>query len=217
MDWFAIVRRTVWQNTGFGALRSLRARLDEYEPRYEPLVVPLVSDSKDDEAASSNAEHNVEPPRKSIAASKYYSVEDYHRMYLSGELTPTAVVEALLPLIRRDISPPGEHSIAWFSINIDRVIKAAAESTQRYQENRSLGILDGVPTAAKDEYDLPGHKKYLGSAIDYTEGDDVVSWVIAKLEEAGAVVLGKLSMHEYGLGRLFAVTLLFAVAALFSG
>ncbi len=70
-------------------------------------------------------------------------------MYLSGELTPIAVAHAILPLIRRDTSPPGVHSTAWFSSRVDLILAAAEASTLRYKLQKPLGPLDGVPTAVK--------------------------------------------------------------------
>lgn len=120
------------------------------------------------------------------------------------------MAQAILPLIRRDTSPPGEHSIAWFQVRADLVIEAAKASTLRYQQNRSLGPLDGVPTAVKDEYDIEGYTTSLGSVYDCTgksrDGDTIDSWCVRKLKEAGAVILGKLSMHEFGMGMYLLLT-----------
>lgn len=115
-----------------------------------------------------------------------------------------AVAKAILPLIRRDTSPPGEHSVAWFDSRVDLVLAAAAASTLRWKEKRPLGPLDGVPTAIKDECDVEGYKTTLGSVNDYTTktapGQSISNWCVQKLEEAGVINLGKLSMHEFGLG-----------------
>ena len=40
----------------------------------------------------------------------------------------------------------------------------------------------------------------MGSSTDYTNPQDVTSWCVRKWEEAGAVIVGKLNMHEQGLG-----------------
>ena len=92
--------------------------------------------------------NGVTPSTKSSAL--YYSAADYRALYLKGELTPTAVAKAILPLIRKDLSPAGEHAIAFFGTRVDLVIASAKASTLRYKEKRSLGPLDGVPTAIKD-------------------------------------------------------------------
>ena len=41
----------------------------------------------------------------------------------------------------------------------------------------------------------------MGSPRDYTNPHDVTSWCVRKWEEAGAVIVGKLNMHELGLGK----------------
>lgn len=138
-------------------------------------------------------------------AARYHSIEDYHNLYKSGELTPTAVARAVLPLIRRDVAQPTAHAMAWFEINAEAILAAAEASTKRYAEGRPLGVLDGVPTAIKDEYDLDGYQTTHGSKNDYwgaahaDENESYTSWCVRKVEETGALILGKLSMHEFGL------------------
>lgn len=83
------------------------------------------------------------------------------------------------------------------------VIEAATDATQRYHEKRSLGLLDGVMVAIKDEYDVAGYPTTLGSANENTRTiADHDSWCVQKLREAGAVILGKATMVEYGMGEV---------------
>jgi hypothetical protein len=53
---------------------------------------------------------------------------------------------------------------------------------------------------------LEGYKSCLGSLNDYTGnpalGHSITSWCVKELEGSGAIILGKLSMHEFGLGKL---------------
>lgn len=203
-----MIRKLIWKNAGFASLRKIRKQLEDYEPRVDPTVVPTCEllEHKDTLEAE-----KAEPELASTAIrpqARYYSVQDYHDMYLAGELTPTAVAKAILPLIRRDTTPPGAHSVAWFETRADLILAAAEASTTRYKKGSPLGLLDGVPTAVKDEYDIDGYKTCLGSLNDYTSdpappGDSIASWCVRKLEEAGAIVLGKLSMHEFGLGAFY--------------
>lgn len=203
MESFRFIRETVWHNAGFGNLRKIRGAIEDFEPLFEPIVVP-----REDPLASAStgeAQADSEPkPRARFPEAKHYSAADYRALYLSGELTTLDVAEALLPLIRRDITPRGPHSVAWFDTKVDMVLKAAKASTQRYREKRSLGPLDGVPTAVKDEYDIEGYMSCLGSVNDYTgaisEDNSTSVWCVRKLQEAGCVILGKLSMVEFGLG-----------------
>ncbi|CAN8097868.1 unnamed protein product [Discula destructiva] len=143
-------------------------------------------------------------PSKPLSLTSYYSAATYRNLYLTGELTPVDVAKAILPLIRRDIEPKGPQHLYFFESRAELVLQAAEEATQRYRENRSLGPLDGVPCAIKDEYDLDGYRCCLGSVNDYTaqrrdEHDSITSWCVKKLQAAGVVIVGKTSMHEFGL------------------
>lgn len=132
---------------------------------------------------------------------RFYTVADYHDAYKSGRLTPSDVVEVLLPLIRRDVAKRSSHSTAFTETQVDAVRRAAEASTRRWKEGKSLGRLDGVPFGAKDDLDVKGYKRHIGTEKDYTEGKEVeTSWCVAKVEEAGGIMVGKLSMHELGMG-----------------
>ncbi|KAL2187609.1 amidase signature enzyme [Thermothelomyces heterothallicus CBS 203.75] len=206
MEWFRFIREIVWHNSGFDSLRKIIPFIEDYEPWFEPQIVPLPaaaeeSSNTDGNSSANGAEEDQEPaPSVVYPKARYYSVADYRELYLSGTLTPTDVAEALLPLIRRDVANPTEHSKAFLETRAEKVFAAAKASTQRYKEGRSLGPLDGVPTAVKDEYDVEGYRTCLGSHNTYFSPEDRgTSWCVQKLEAAGALNLGKLSMHEFGL------------------
>jgi len=138
---------------------------------------------------------------KRKSSNGYYTSADYHALYSSGDLTPTAVVETLLPLVRRDTKPPGKHSTAFLESQAE-IIRAAAEaSTERYKEGQPLGPLDGVPVAIKDEVHITGYKRTLGTKLDFKAGSDATSWCVQQWQNAGAIVIGKTTMHELGLGK----------------
>ncbi|KAI5298222.1 hypothetical protein KEM56_004235, partial [Ascosphaera pollenicola] len=185
---FGFIQSYLWHNAGFGVIRDI-ADLDHYSPRYDPTVIPATNpDAKPRE---------LPHPSRRTGDEGYYSTADYRALYLAKETTPSAVVEALLPLIRRDITPPGEHSVAFVESKVELVRQAAAESTKRYEQGRSLGPLDGVPIAVKDEVDVAGYRRTVGSALDFT--GPKTSWCVEVLEKAGAVLVGKTNMHEFGL------------------
>ncbi|KAL1953999.1 hypothetical protein VTO42DRAFT_1854 [Malbranchea cinnamomea] len=189
-----LLQSFLFRNAGFPQIRTVK-HLDDYEPRYDPTVFPVIRESPDKPSASSLPA----PQKRRGGQGGYYTSADYHALYKSGELTPTAVVEALLPLIRRDTSPAGEHSVAFIDSKVDIIRAAAAASTERYKNGTPLGPLDGVPIAVKDEVDLEGYKRTVGSKLDFTGKTNQTSWCVKKWEEAGAVIIGKTTMHELGL------------------
>lgn len=138
----------------------------------------------------------------------YYTSADYYSLYKSGKLTPIDVANTLLPFIRRDTSPAGPHAIAFLDSKVDLVRRAAEASTARYASGKPLSCLDGVPIAVKDEVEVKGYRRTLGSMMDFTNPANETAWCVRMLEEAGAIVIGKTSMHEMGLGRLFSDSLI---------
>ena len=192
----SFVATFLYNNAGFNVLRKVKA-IEDVECRYDPTVIPI-----QDEASLPLPNYtdpsNLRAPREGTKG-YFWSVKDYHEAYKSGKLTPTDVVNSLLPLIRRDVPNPSEHSTAFLASRVDLITQAAEASTQRYNEGKPLGVLDGVPIAIKDEVDIKGYKKCLGSKLDYTMKNDETSWCVKKWEEEGAVLMGKTNMHEIGL------------------
>lgn len=77
---------------------------------------------------------------------------------------------------------------------------AAAESDQRRAAGRALGPLDGIPVALKDNIDLAGTPATAGMASRAHLVSDEDAVVTVQLRAAGAVILGKVNMHEAALG-----------------
>ncbi|CRG89316.1 Fatty acid amide hydrolase [Talaromyces islandicus] len=188
---FGFLQNILWGNVGLLSYRKLTT-LDTYSPRFDPTVIPIASD-----AVASSTEALPAPQQTRISG--FWTSADYRQRYLSGDLTPTVVVETLLPLIQKDSKSPGRFSIGFLESQADVVRAAAAASTRRYSAGESLGPLDGVPVAVKDEVHLKGYKRTLASKIDFSRDIDATSWCIEKLEEAGAIVIGKTTMHELGI------------------
>ncbi|KAJ9656031.1 hypothetical protein H2201_008674 [Coniosporium apollinis] len=191
---FGAIQSFLYNNAGFSKLRKF-PELEDVACRYDPAVIPVAGPSPTQQYTQTA---DLRAPAQDVPG-RFYSIQDFHDAYKSGRLTPSAVVEALLPLIRRDVEKPSEHSIAFLDTKVELVRQAAEASTRRYKEGKPLGCLDGVPVAVKDEVDLKGYKKCLGSKKDFTNKLDETSWCVTKWEEQGAVVLGKLNMHELGL------------------
>ncbi|EEP82255.1 conserved hypothetical protein [Uncinocarpus reesii 1704] len=185
-----LLQSILWKNAGFDVLHTIK-ELDDYEPRFDPTVFP----------AKNYTAHTVPSPVSGSTKRRgdYYTAADYRALYQSGELTPRAVVDSLLPLIRRDTSPPGEHSVAFLQSQVDLIRAAADASTARYKNGTPLGPMDGVPVAVKDEVDIAGYKCTSGTKLDFTCKSGKTSWCVKKWEEAGAIVIGKTTMHELGL------------------
>ena len=179
----------LWSNAGFGSLRKIRD-LNNYEPRYDPTVVPL--EKEENKSFGTKDVHGViaSSNRQDITGNSKVTAYDFHAAFTAGKVTPSDVTETLLQLISTD----REHAKAFLDINRPVVLAAAEESSVRYKTGRSLGILDGVPVGVKDEVDLEGHQSSLGTRKSKMCPEGGTSWCVKKLEEAGAIVIGKLNV-----------------------
>jgi hypothetical protein len=198
-----LVSSLLWSNAGFGSLRKC-SEIAHVEPRLDPTVIPIAQLSDEAPGSYTNITSLPRAPPNHGHA-RFHTIADIHNAYKSGALRPTDVVEALLPMIRRDVTQRGPHSTAFTESMVGLVIQAAEASTARWKAGKPLGLLDGVPFAVKDDLDVEGYKRHVGTAHDYTEGKKVeTSWCVKKVEEEGAILIGKLNMHELGSGEFVA-------------
>lgn len=133
---------------------------------------------------------------------RYHSIADYHALYLAKKLTPLAVAESLLRLIRRDVTSASSHPIAFADSKVELILEAARASTRRYEEGKDLGLLDGIPVGIKDEVKVAGYPTSNGRKADETlfKVEEESAWPVQKWQEMGAIIMGKMNMHELGLG-----------------
>ncbi|KIW08661.1 uncharacterized protein PV09_00614 [Verruconis gallopava] len=190
-------------NAGFNTLGGLK-ELDDVEARYEPVVIP-VKKAEDFVAQNYTAEDALRTPPEGLPTEKapegrFWSVKDYHEAYKNGKITPTDVINTLLPLIRRDVKDKTAHSTAFLEVQVKLVLAAALASTERWKAGRPLGVLDGIPIAVKDEVDVEGYTRTYATSKVYKEPDMAQSsWCVRQWQDAGAIIIGKTNMHEIGM------------------
>lgn len=150
-------------------------------------------------AAATVTEGIAGGPRSGASGFPYAAVSDYAHAYTSGRLTPEDVARRVLDAIAAsDAQDPPLR--AFIATNREDALSQARESSKRFREGRTLGPLDGVPIAVKDEIDQTPYgttfgTRFLGGAA---AGED--STVVARLRAAGALLIGKTNMHEIGIG-----------------
>jgi aspartyl-tRNA(Asn)/glutamyl-tRNA(Gln) amidotransferase subunit A len=115
--------------------------------------------------------------------------------YLAGAATPDVALEATLARIE-EINP---RLNAIITLDLAGARTASDASTQRWSTGRQLGPLDGVPVTIKDSIWVRGLRATWGSSIYADIIPDLDETPVARLREAGAVILGKTNVPQFTL------------------
>lgn len=91
---------------------------------------------------------------------------------------------------------------AFISVDPDDALQQAADSDARRRAGKSLGPLDGVPIAVKDNIDVAGQVTTAGIEVRRHRVAESNAGSVDALKNAGAVILGKTNMHEAALGGI---------------
>jgi len=137
----------------------------------------------------------------------YTSARELIDRIKSGELTPLEVMEDTLRRIE-EVNPSLN---AFVSIDADRAVDEARGATKSLTAGKRPGPLAGLPIGVKDLEDVAGMVTSFGSVPfkDNVAAEDSVQ--VARLREAGAIVVGKTNTPEFGStgfckNRLFGTT-----------
>jgi aspartyl-tRNA(Asn)/glutamyl-tRNA(Gln) amidotransferase subunit A len=113
-----------------------------------------------------------------------------------GRLSPVALTEACLARIDRHEAKVN----AFIRLERERALKTARAAEADIKAGRRRGMLHGIPFAHKDIYETAGiattcHSKLLENYVPERD-----AYTVAKLADAGIVMLGKLATHEFAVG-----------------
>jgi aspartyl-tRNA(Asn)/glutamyl-tRNA(Gln) amidotransferase subunit A len=113
-----------------------------------------------------------------------------------GRFSSREVTEAYLAAAKSNL----EKTHAYVDIDEEGALSAAEESDERRSKGGLLSRLDGVPVAVKDNMSVAGRQATAGSGIlkEYVAPYDAT--VVARMRQAGLVILGKTNMDEYAMG-----------------
>ena len=114
--------------------------------------------------------------------------------YAAGRLDPAAVTEAYLDRIAQE----NPRLNAYVAVTAEAAREAAAASSARWRAGRPASPVDGAPIAVKDNIDMAGVVTANGLPGGRLAEADAA--VVARLRDAGAVLLGKTNLHEAAFG-----------------
>ncbi len=124
------------------------------------------------------------------------SIVSTARLIRRRELSPVELVQAML----ERISTYGKRINAYIACYAEEAIQAARTAEDAIAHGRPLGPLHGIPIAVKDLFCTVGLPTTAGTRVfkDVVSQEDAT--VIRRLKEAGAILLGKLNLHELAYG-----------------
>jgi aspartyl-tRNA(Asn)/glutamyl-tRNA(Gln) amidotransferase subunit A len=123
------------------------------------------------------------------------SAVDLLAAYRSKDLSPVEAIEAVLGRIAA--WEPSLH--ATYALDPVGARDAARRSEQRWLRGEPAGTLDGVPITVKDNIATKGTPVPLGTAASLLTAAAADAPAAARVREAGAVILGKTTMPDYGM------------------
>lgn len=92
------------------------------------------------------------------------------------------------------------HLRAFITVTREEALAAAQRAASAIARGNHKGPLHGIPLALKDLFDTAGVRTTAGSKIMADRVPEQDAEAAARLKAAGAVILGKLNMHEFAYG-----------------
>lgn len=131
-----------------------------------------------------------------IAELSQMPLNELQATFAAGTLSPVEVLEVTFGQIER----VNEGINALYGLRKAEAMAEAKVSEQRYRRREQLGPFDGVPVTIKDSVNAAGMRWHHGSAV---HGEGIVAGIDSppaeRLKRAGAIIVGKGAMPDFGL------------------
>ncbi len=123
-------------------------------------------------------------------------IKDLHEKLIRKEITSVELTKKYLEKIK-DRNPEIN---SFLSIYEKEALEDAKKVDEKIKAGKSIGILEGIPYAVKDNFCVKGKITTAGSKILEKYKAPYDNFVIGKLKKAGAILLGKTNMDEFAMG-----------------
>ncbi len=126
----------------------------------------------------------------------YLTIQEAADKIRRRELSPVEVAQACLDRI--ESTEDRLHS--FITLLRDEALEQARAAEADILNGGYRGPLHGIPYGLKDLYDTAGIRTTAASKVDFDRVPQEDATVVTRLRDAGAVLVGKLVMHEYATG-----------------
>ncbi len=124
------------------------------------------------------------------------SVRKAHEMLVNKEVSSIELTSAVLANIQR-LDPIIK---SYLTVTEEQALEQARQADIRLNSNKNITPLTGIPYALKDCLSTRGIRTTCGSKILENYVPQFSATVVEKLDNSGAVLLGKHNMDEFGMG-----------------
>ncbi len=124
------------------------------------------------------------------------SIEEAAALFDAGKLSPVELTQAYLQRIH-EFNPQLN---AFLTLLEDQALAAAHQAEGELRRGERRGPLHGIPYALKDLYETRQVRTTMGSRFFANNLPEKDAVVVERMSAAGAILLGKLNMHEIALG-----------------
>src|SRR5579859_4278663 len=139
-----------------------------------------------------------------MSSSARYSASQLHQLELAEasqalqqkEVSPVELTGACLERIER-LNPELN---AFITVTADSALGEASKAEAEIARGEWKGPLHGIPLAVKDLIETAGVRTTAASAVLKDNVPTADAEVIRRLKSAGAILLGKLNLHEFAYG-----------------
>ena len=124
------------------------------------------------------------------------TIDELHNLYSSGDVKPSEITQAVLARIEQT----NERLNTFITINKDAALKQAQAADADIKNAITTKPLAGIPVAVKDNMCTTGLRTTCGSRILGNFLPPYTATAVAKLETAGAILIGKTNCDEFAMG-----------------
>jgi aspartyl-tRNA(Asn)/glutamyl-tRNA(Gln) amidotransferase subunit A len=141
----------------------------------------------------------IAPPSEALA---FLSIQSASALVRTKQISPVELTQVCLGRIER-LNPLLN---AFITVTANSALAEARQAEAEIQQGRWRGALHGIPIALKDLVDTAGVRTTAGSGLFKDRIPIEDAEVVRRLKAAGAVLLGKLNMHEFAYGGSSAIS-----------
>ncbi len=129
-------------------------------------------------------------------SAEFGTLSELSQRLASGEVSAAELVSAALA--RAEQTQPALHAFA--GLRAERARTEAAQADARRRRGEARSAIDGIPIAIKDNMVQSGELTTCASRILEGFVSPYTATAVARLERAGAVVIGRTNMDEFAMG-----------------